>query len=193
MIKRYSFWTLPILLSMLLCSVAFAAEGHGGHHEVDWAYVGSLIFNFVAFLVILVLLLKKPAASFFAKRADDIAEKLSQMDRAREEAEAKIREYGEKIDEIMSTRDEVFSKARKEAEYERERILLNARKTAERIMADADSSITLEMERARQKMVEEAGKEIAQMAENIIKEAISGNDQERLADEYIEMLREVKS
>jgi len=183
---------MAVLMITLLSSVAYASGG-GGEHHTNWTFVGSLIFNFVAFIALLFVLLKKPVGNFFAERSDSIAEQLNRADKAREEAESKIREYGAKIDEIMATRDEVLAKAKKEADYERERILCNAKVAADRIMAEADSSITVEMERARQQLVKEASQQISELAEKLLQEAVNKTDQERLADDYIEMLREVKS
>ena len=192
--KNWSIRLVLTLVMLLPTSIALAAGDAGGHgeHHVNWVYVGSLFFNFTAFVLLLFFLLRKPVAGFFSTRAKEVSDQLAAAERAREASEQKIKEYGDKIAELMSTRAEVLEKAKKEAEYEKERIISQAQVRAGRIIKDAETTINSELEIAKNLLTSEAIKEIVVKAEDLLVKAVSDNDQARLADDYIEMLREVK-
>ncbi len=182
-------WVLPIGLA---CASEAAGHGDAHGHGASLGFILSLFFNFIAFVLLLFFLLKKPVSGFFATRSKEVEDQLAAADRRRAEAEAKIKEYGSKIDELMATRDEVLQKAKKEAAYERECLLDQARRQAESIVEDAQRSIDVELGKAEKRFRTEAIKTIAEEAERLLKTSLNEEDTVRMADDYIEMLREVK-
>ncbi len=191
-----AFLRIGILAGFMLFSglaSAWASEAaHAGEHHVNWVYVISLFFNFIAFITIMVFLLRKPVSRFFADRADEVRARLEAADRAREKAEAKGREYACKIDELVATREEVMTQSRAEAVYEKERILDTARRQAERLQKDAERNIAIEIDKATRQLSAEAARAIAEQAEELLTQAATSDDTVRLADDYIESIREVK-
>lgn len=193
-IRTLAACTLVISILAIAAQV-MAAGGHGaeaGHHGIDWIYVGSLLFNFIVVVVLLVILLRKPVASYFSERSKQVVNALEAADRAREAAEQKIKEYDRKIGELMDTREEVLETARKEADYEKERIMDAARRQVERMIKDAERSVSFELEKAKMQLGREAVRQIAAEAEAALAKAITGDDDIRLADDYAKMLKEVK-
>ncbi len=180
-----------VVLSIPALVLASEEAHHGGHH-VNWTFVISLLFNFSAFVILLFLILRKPIAAAIAKRSDEIRDSLASADRAREEAESKIAEYGKKIDELAATREDVLNTTRKEAEYERERIIDAARKQALRILSDADRVIEIEIEKAKSRLSVEAAELITAEAEKMLSSSVTKEDEIRLVDDYIGKLEEVK-
>jgi len=188
---------LSVLAPLLISGAAFASGGgegagaEGGHH-LNIPYVISLIFNFVAVAVLLFVLLRKPVASYFAERSRDVADKLGAAERARASLDAKMKEYKGKMDELMATREDVLKRAREEAEYEKERIVTAAHRQAEFILSEAQRAVNVEFERAKQELGAEFAETIATEAERLLVKSVTGEDGVRLADDYIENLREVK-
>ncbi|RJO65164.1 MAG: hypothetical protein C4523_16520 [Myxococcales bacterium] len=186
---------IPVLTATLfVASAAFAAEegGHGGHHGVNWVYVGSLFFNVAAVAVLLIMALRRPVATFFAKRADEIEDKLHAAERARQAAEEKAKEYAAKIDELVRTREEVLVQSRKEADYEKEKILVAAQRQAAKLIEDVEKTVAVEFEKARRQLMEEVAAGVVEETEKVLRRSLTPADGLRLSDDYIEKLREVK-
>ena len=74
---------------------------------------------------------------------------------------------------------------RRRTEEESERILADARKTAERIAADAGAAVDQELLRAKRALRAEAADLALQLAADILREHVTDADQERLVDEFI--------
>ncbi len=68
---------------------------------------------------------------------------------------------------------------------ESERLLAEARKSAERIHADAAAAIDQELQRARRELRAEASDLALKLAAEILRERVGESDRERLADEFI--------
>lgn len=177
-----------------LPSLAWAAEAVEAHHEhaTNWFFAGTLIIYFIVFVALMVWLLRKPLANFFASRSDDIAKRLAAADEARLAAEAKLREYEQKIDELMKTREEILESAKREAEGERERLLAAAGEQAERLTQDAERQVKQTIEEAERALSREAVQRLVAEAESVLSHAVTPDDLVRLADRYIDNLKEVR-
>lgn len=180
--------TVLFVLAPLSAALASGGAGQGEHH-VNWVFAISMIFNFLGFVTILYFLLRKPLSRFFAARSDDIARRLAAADDARRAAKEKMKDYERKIDELLSTREEMLDKARDEAEYEKERILAAAREQAERIVRETERNVAVEVAKAKRQLTEQAVGEIVARAEALLSRSVTKEDSDRLADDYIEMIR----
>jgi F-type H+-transporting ATPase subunit b len=183
---------LPAALLVWLAPAIALASAAGGEHHIDWVYVGSLFANFILFIILMTVLLRKPLRGYFSGRADRVAQAMNQAEEARKKAEDTLRDYEAKIDELLATRDEVLAKARHDAEAEKERIVANARLQAERLLADSEKTVAAEYENARVRLADEATRLIGDEAARLLSAAVKSADADRLADDYIDMLREVK-
>jgi len=85
------------LATMLLTTSLYAAKGHGG---VDWNILGGSIFNFVLFIMIIVFMAKKPVKQALKKRKEDMEAEINKYKIEKEAAEAKLKEYEEKLSNI---------------------------------------------------------------------------------------------
>lgn len=182
---------LPALLVWLAPTLAQAAGGGDSHF--DLAFTLSLFANFILFVVLMFFLLRRPISGFFAGRAEEVERLVNQAKVARDKAEQSLRDFEAKIAELNATRDDMLAKARVDAAAEQDRILASARAQAERLLAEAERAVAADYERARGELAAQAARLVADEAEKLLRASLREEDADRLADEYIDMLREVKS
>jgi F-type H+-transporting ATPase subunit b len=84
--------------------------------------------------------------------------------------------------------DEIRAVSRQRAEAERERIVEDARATAERIQRDAATAIDLELRRARESLREEAAQLAIDLASERLSREVTDADRDRLVDEFIGLI-----
>lgn len=171
------------VISVLCCaSAAFAAsEEHGGGAS-ELIYQG---INLVIVIAVLFYAARKPAVQFFRDRRESIQGSLSQAADLLSEAEARNSEIQRRLVDLQSEIEEIRENTRRRAEDESERILAEARKSAERIHADASAAVDQELQRARRELRAEASDLALELAAQILRERVGDADRERLVDEFI--------
>jgi F-type H+-transporting ATPase subunit b len=187
-----------LLLAVALFAVPlFAATGHGAEAGVEnggegWNAKSEIprIVNFVVIVVLLWFFLRKPLARYFANRREGIQKLLEEAVRARDEAEAKVEEYREKMRNLEQEVAALQSEAEGERENLRQSLLEEARKSADRVIEQARVNIDLERKRATDSLKTEASLLALELAEDLLKENISPEDRERINRECIEGLKE---
>jgi F-type H+-transporting ATPase subunit b len=166
------------------------AQHAAGHHEVhvDWKLFGFSIINFLIWLAIIVVLLRKPLVSFLQNRRVVIVEGLEESKRLKDAAEAKFADYSERLAHL----DEELAKLRKEmiqaGEAERDRIIAEAESKAARMRRDAQFLIDQQMKQLRVDLTREAIEAAVAAAEDMLRKEAAGGDQQRLADDYLKRL-----
>jgi len=189
-----------------------AAAGHGehaeGHHEEEhgilnwwsWDYgpkatdpthrhwpapFGFMLINFGVFLAILSRLLFKPLKAMAASRHEDIRRNLDEASKLRAAAEAKLREYEDKVKNVDAEIDSLVAQLRAEAEAEKARIIANAETEAQRLRADAQKQIDSEMARIRAELKSQLVATVVATAEQILTKHIGADDQRKMAERYV--------
>lgn len=179
--------------------LALAAGGHGGEGEaggttpVPWNDMAEALVNFSIFAFLLVYFLKRPIAAFLEKRSDRIAVQLDEAARLNQEAKAKLAEYEHRIQAFDEERESLFQNVRKEADADRQQILVDAKRQAERIRKDAQVAIAFEIKRAKQELRERIVDEAVTLARRMLSERLDKATQDRLIDDYMAALSELKS
>lgn len=167
---------------------------HGVHGEVTLGeavstteFLGSVV-NFLLLVAILVIFARRPLGNFLASRRKQIEEGLAEARRLKEAAEKKYREYNERLQRL----DRELEKIRKEmvaaGEAERDRIVAEAEAKAARMRRDAEFLIEQQMKQLRVDLTREAVEAAVAAAEQVLRQATSASDQQRLAQQYLERL-----
>jgi F-type H+-transporting ATPase subunit b len=166
-------------------SAAFAAsgaEGGGG-----WSFFWQAL-NLALLVAVLVWFGRAPVRQFFTDRRHRVREDLESSARLLAEAEAKLAEWQGKLARVDAEIREAHETSRRLAEAERERILAEARTSAERIRRDATSAVDQELRRARRALRAEASDLALELAERILREELTAADRERLVTEFVERI-----
>ncbi|MGC9140758.1 MAG: F0F1 ATP synthase subunit B [Caldimicrobium sp.] len=187
---------LFILLSFFLglfyfVSLGLAAEGEASH-GVTPSQIRNLIWwtvNFIALIIILYKLLKKPVVNFFKNRKENILKEYEELLAKKKEAEAKYLELQEKIKNLKAEAEVIYQNYVEQGMKEKERILEEARLQAERIKEQAQLYIAQEMEKAKERLKFELAEEAVKLAEEILRKNITPEDQKRVFKEVLEQIK----
>ena len=125
---------------------------------------------------------------FFAGRRTDIKASLEEAAAAKEEAEKKFKEYSTKLDKATEEIEGISDMIRAQGLTEKEKIIENARITAEKMEIDAQARIAQELKNASSQLRTEAVELSTQMAEEILKKNITKEDHENIVKDHLKNL-----
>jgi len=180
---------IPCLFSCVFWLAAAYASGGGeagGQEGPNWSNFFWRSVNFLVLGGLLYWLLAKKVKAFFTGRRDGLRTALDEAATARETAEKKFREYSAKLDKASGEIEQISAMIRSQGFSEKERIIAEARKAAEKIKEDNRMRIEQEFSKASQQLRSEAVRLSAQMAEALLKKHIQAADHEAMVKDYIE-------
>jgi F-type H+-transporting ATPase subunit b len=187
----------PRFLRILVFSLSFLAgaadlwAGGGEKGEFSSAVIWQII-GFVLLIVLLGRLVKKPLASFLSQRQEEVRNAMEQAARKKEEAEALLSEWQRKVDSLNQEVKDLHQRIREEGEAEQKKIVSRAKEEGERIRRQAGVVAEQEVTKARAALKGEMVDLSVALAEKLLKEVIKPQDQERLIQEYIGKVRELR-
>lgn len=173
---------MTLALIGLSCGVALAADADSATLLKDFLY---RLFNFAIVVAILYLVLRKPIKNGLSGRRDEIEKSLEEAKKAKEEAEAKFAEYDKKLSLATEEIASISTAIRQEAETEKAKIIANATAMAAKIEEDAERAADLEVEKAKMVLQQEAVQLAVGIAEDILKNNFTKEDDGRLIDDYM--------
>jgi F-type H+-transporting ATPase subunit b len=141
--------------------------------------------NLALILGIILYFARKPVAEYLEQRRQGIEKNLETSARVLEEAESKLAAWNERAARLDAEVGQIRETSRRLAEEERDKILAQARATAERIRSDAQAAVDQELRRARAALSAEAADLAVDLAARLISERVSDDDQKRLFDEFL--------
>ena len=181
-------------LALMVLPVLALAAG-GGEHQVD---SGVLIkdfiwrcINFAIMAGVIGYFAIKPIRNGLQGRRAEIEKALHNAVAAREAAEAKSREYQEKLAKAAAEIETIYAAIRREGELERDKIIASAREMAVKIEQEADAKAASAVARARVELRAEAARLAVELAEELLGKNVTAADQKRLVDEYMQKVGEL--
>ncbi len=159
-------------------------EPEKGDHKMPAPFLAAL-FNF-AIVAFLVGKYGAPAISKMVRdRHDEVAKLLEESQRLREEAKAKLDEYSRKVASLDHEIAKLVEGIRAEAEHDKQRILTEAARTAERMKKEAEQTIAAEIGRVRQQLEREVTLTAIAVAEKLFTEKTTDADHRKLNEQFI--------
>jgi F-type H+-transporting ATPase subunit b len=143
------------------------------------------ILNFAALGYLLVRFGRKPLAEALVKRREGIMNEIETATRLREEAEDRLLEYEEKLENMQDKLEELRTEYAAAAEAERKHILQEAEERRARMRRDAEFRIEQELKQARVELLREAVEGAVVAAEELIAKRVGPPDLDRIANEYL--------
>lgn len=192
--KRWWTRTSSILAgvaALLLPALACAAEHGEAEAGNPWM---SLLFKFVNFGILagaLFYFLRKTVSQGLVDRQEKVRLALAEARDAKAAAEAKYREYNEKVARLEEEVKAIHEEFRAEGERQRERIVREAHAAAENIRKQAESAGTNEVKRATDELRGELADMAVRLAEEILTQAYTAQDQKKAVQETIENIEGV--
>ena len=184
--------TLLFTVLAVIPATVFAAGG-GGHADSGVVLKDFLYrcFNFALMVGVLVYFVNKPIRKGLKERSAGIEKTLAEAEAAKQAAEAKHREYTEKLAKATEEIASIAASIRHEGELERDKIVAAAKQMAAKIEREAENKAAGVVTKARTELREEASRLAVELAEDMLKKQVSSDDQKRLVDEYMQKVGEL--
>jgi len=148
-------------------------------------------YNLILFLYIVCGLAAPKVRTFFIERKERIGKEIAEANREKERAEKLLESYQEKIDSLERERVEILERCRNEGKREKEQIIREAEEEAQRIMDQARRLVFQEIKKLREELKEETIYASIRMAEELIRENYSQEDQKRAIEATLNRLKDV--
>jgi F-type H+-transporting ATPase subunit b len=185
--------TVPFVAILMFASArAFGEEG--GTHESPSLFTGDLgnifwsLLTFIAVLVVLGKFAWKPILGALQKREEFIRESLKKAQRDREESEARLKEYMQKIEAARAEAMAIVQEGRRDAEVLKHRLEEKGREEAEATMARAVREIQIASDTAVKNLYTLTANLATDVASRIIRKELNAADHERLVAEALDEL-----
>ena len=177
---------LSLLIVLISACMVYASGGGEGHESSQWKGFAFKTVNAVLIIGFLVWMLAPKIKSFFAGRRQEIKESLESTAVQKANAEKQYREYAEKIDKASLEIDGIFEMIKAQGVVEKQKIIEDATKVAEKMKEDAQARLEQELKKASSQLRSEAVLLSVQMAEEILKKNITTQDHEAMVKEYMD-------
>jgi F-type H+-transporting ATPase subunit b len=184
-----------ILIGSMLALPALAAEG-GGEVSIFSGDLGNMIWTLVIFLIVLFVLGKfawGPILEQLNARESFIRDSLEEARDDREAAEARLKEYEDRLAEARGEATAIVDEGRRDADVVKQTIEDTARDEAAKIVERARREIDLAKDAAVEEIYGVASGLAIEVASKVVRKELSGEDHERLIDEAMQKLRESRT
>ena len=181
--------SLFLILSFLV-QVVYGAED--GHHGITPTQIQNLIWwtvNFIALLIILFKLLRKPLVNLLQNRKETIQREYEELLRKKREAEAQYLELQAKLKNMEDEAKQILQNYIEQGQKEKERIIKEAEEQAKRIMEQADLYIKHELEKAKEELRKELAQEVIKLTEERLLKGLTIEDHKRIFQDVVESLK----
>ena len=177
---------LSLLIVLISACMVYASGGGEGHESSQWKGFAFKTVNAVLIIGFFFLFLAPKIKSFFAGRRQEIKESLESTAVQKADAEKQYREYAEKIDKASLEIDGIFEMIKAQGVVEKQKIIEDATKVAEKMKEDAQARLEQELKKASGQLRSEAVLLSVQVAEEILKKNITTQDHETMVKEYMD-------
>lgn len=178
--------SLTLALLVAVNSVYASDSSEGGHAKSQWFEFAWKTLDFIILVGFLYWLLAEKIKTFFVGRRQEIKDSMENAAKEKTEAEKKYREYSEKIDKASQEIDGIIEMIKAQGVAEKQKIIEDADKVAQKMKEDAQARIEQEFNKASYQLRSEAVQLSVQMAEEILKKNITAQDHEVMVREYMD-------
>jgi F-type H+-transporting ATPase subunit b len=187
MIKRALFLLAALMMAAL---PALAAEGGGeAQPSLLAGDIGNVVWTLLIFVLVLAVLGKfawGPILSTLQARESFIHEALAKAKADRDAAEARLKEYEERLASARGEATAIVEEGRRDAEVVKRKIEEDARQAANQAIERARHEIQMATNTATQELYQLSARLATEMAARVIGRELSPQDHERLIAEAID-------
>ncbi len=187
--------TLSLATALALSAAPILASEEGGQGGPFEGNIGNALWTLVIFGLVILVLGKfawKPILGGLQQREDFIRTSLTQAKQDREAAEARLKEYSDKLIAARSEATAIVDEARRDAEVVKRRFQEETRTEANLTIERAKREIGLAKETAVKELYSLTAQLTTQVAGKILEREIQPADHERLIRDSIRALADEK-
>jgi F-type H+-transporting ATPase subunit b len=178
-------------LGLFTIAQAWAAGG-AEHHAPSITEVIFPALNFLIYAFIIVKFALPPVRSFLQHRRDEVVATMAQASAKKAAAQALVDEYKTKLAAVDQQVQSLQATLRDEGERDKAKLVGEANAMAAKIKADAGILADQEVKMARQKIREDMAIQAEATARALLERNLSVDDQNRLADEFIQNIGQAR-
>jgi len=188
-------WLIHMTASVALVTARAASAAEHEAEETANLFAGNLgnaIWTLVIFVLVVVVLRKYawgPILGNLQKREEFIRDSLHHAEKDRGEAEQRLSEYTQKLDNARQETEALLQQARRDAEAARKQTLAEARQEANRMIHQARQEIELARDQAVQDLYTEAGALATGVAGRIIQRELRPEDHWDLIQQSLDQFK----
>jgi F-type H+-transporting ATPase subunit b len=179
--------TLRILPLLVVPSIVLASGGEKSTGQQVWDLFWR-VANFAILAGVLFYYTRKPIANAIRNSIDSVKKLMREAQMSREESQARMKEAEEKLAGVDKEINDLLAAARKEGEVERERILAEAAGALEKLKRETSVAVEQELKKAKDILQRETADAAVALAQKIISENLTPEDQSKFVTEYLEKL-----
>ena len=173
-----------LLFVIFSISTALCASGEGG--TKGWVSTDTFrVMNFTVLAVALFFVLRKPLSQALGSRIKGIKEQLDDLEAQKAEAEKQLAAYNDKLAQLEKEAEKIVDDYVRQGNEAKARILKEAEASAEKLQVQARRNIEHEFAQAKLELQKEIFEKSLVKAEEIIKGKFTGQDQDRIVDDYL--------
>ncbi|GBD93047.1 ATP synthase subunit b, sodium ion specific [bacterium BMS3Abin05] len=153
---------------------------------------GLIFWTVVTFLFLLLVLKKlawKPILGGLESREQWIKDTLDDAEKRRREAEQKLAQYEQMLDQAKKETQEIINNSRKTAEMMKNEIVRQANEEAMRLIEKARRDISLESEKAIEEIRKLAVDLSVEAASKLIGQTLTGSGHREIVKKYIQEMK----
>ena len=186
--KSISGLLIPLTFVLLIAVNSVYAEGsaEGGYTKSQWFDFAWKTLDVIILVGLLYWMLAAKIKEFFVGRRQDIKDSMENAAKQKTEAEKKYREYSEKIEKASHEIDGIIEMIKAQGVTEKQKIIEDAGKVAQKMKEDAQARIDQEFNKASYQLRSEAVSLSVVMAEEILKKNITAKDHDVMVREYMD-------
>jgi len=178
---------LMITAPVIFTAVAAYASGGGQEGEgKNWLGFIWRMVNFIVMVWFLWWLLAQKLRDFFKGRREGIRTSMEEAAAAKAEAEKKFAEYSAKLDKATEEIENITEMIKAQGLAEKEKIIEDAKRTAEKMKEDTQARIEQEVKKARSDLRAEAVQLSVRMAEDILRKNMTPKDHDNMVADYLD-------
>ena len=178
-------------LGIFTMAQAWAASG-AEHHAPAITDVIFPALNFLIYAFIIVKYALPAVRSFLQNRRAEVVATMAQASAKKAAAQALVDEYKTKLTDVDRQVQSLQATLRDEGERDKAKLLGEANAMAAKIKADTSILADQEVKMARQKIREEMAIQAEATARALLQRNLSVDDQNRLADEFIQSIGQAR-
>lgn len=184
---------IGVVVFFMSCSgLVFASTEGEGHEAASKGWVATdtyRVMNFAVLAIAVFFIARKPFSHMLNSRIQGIKDELADLEEKKRTAEKTLAEYAAKLAELEKEGEAIVAQYIEQGKKSKDKIMEEAAVSAEKMKEQARRNIEHEYQDARKKLQQDIVEKALLKAEELVKNTISPEDQERLVDEYLEKVR----
>lgn len=179
-----SLYVKSVLLFFYTQNVFAAGSSHT--NEIPWSLIQAQSFNFIFFLTVMILVLRKPVAQYFISFRDTYLEEASKAQKIVAAAEKQKKDIEDQLSKLETTYTSRLETSKKEAQQMKQNLIKEAQDRSARLVEDSKDSANQLFKSAEQIIKNKVLEAAMTTAKADLTKKVDSKESDRLSGEFVE-------